>query len=555
MPVGIEDFKELVQNEYCFVDKTRFIRELLDSKGKITLITRPRRFGKTLALSMLQYFFNMENAEENRTLFEGLDIERAGAQYMREQGTRPVVFLTLKDIRSENWEGELEKIALSLSHLYENYLFLLESSALTEVNRDFFRRIWKRTAGRADMEDGIRNLCRMLELHCRKKPVLLLDEYDAPIISAWEKGYYDECIDFMRGFLGSALKTNPALHLAVLTGVTRVSKESIFSGLNNLDVCGVLSDTYSDAFGFTTEEAARLMEECGAADKLPDLRQWYDGYRFGQTEVYNPWSVINFIKNGCRFQPYWLNVSGNSILHVLLEEVDEDRRRELEGLMKDIPVEATIDEGVIYGDIHESSNALYMMMLTTGYLKAIESHWDPSGEELPYCKLLIPNREIRMIYRKEILGWMATRSDSIQLQKMLRAMVSGDVETFQNRLQKILTGIVSFHDAARNPENFYHGMMLGFSVLMNGSYRVESNRESGYGRFDIAFFPLKENTPGVLLELKSAKSEEELEQQAGAALRQIEEKEYIAELSRQGVKEVWKYGISFHGKRVCMERG
>ena len=555
MPVGIEDFKELVQNEYCFVDKTRFIRELLDSKGKITLITRPRRFGKTLALSMLQYFFDMENAEENRTLFEGLDIERAGTQYMMEQGTRPVVFLTLKDIRSVDWEGELEKLALNLSHLYENYLFLLESSALTEVNRDFFRRIWKRTAGCADMEDAIRNLCRMLELHCRKKPVLLLDEYDAPILSAWEKGYYDECIDFMRVFLGSALKTNSALHLAVLTGVTRVSKESIFSGLNNLDVCGVLSDTYSDAFGFTAEEAARLMEECGAADKLPDLRQWYDGYRFGQTEVYNPWSVINFIKNGCRFQPYWLNVSGNSILHVLLEEVDEDRRRELEGLMKDIPVEATIDEGVIYGDIHESSNALYMMMLTTGYLKAIESHWDPSGEELPYCKLLIPNREIRMIYRKEILGWMATRSDSIQLQKMLRAMVSGDVETFQNRLQKILTGIVSFHDAARNPENFYHGMMLGFSVLMNGSYRVESNRESGYGRFDIAFFPLKQGTPGVLLELKSAKSEEELEPQAGAALRQIEEKEYIAELSRQGVEEVWKYGISFHGKRVCMERG
>ncbi|MBR4696439.1 MAG: AAA family ATPase, partial [Selenomonadaceae bacterium] len=391
--------------------------------------------------------------------------------------------------------------------------------------------------------------------HHGRKPILLLDEYDAPILSAWENGYYKECIDFMRGFLGSALKTNPALGFAVLTGVTRVSKESIFSGLNNLDVCSVLSDSYSDAFGFTQEEAAKLMEECGVADKLPELKRWYDGYLFGETEIYNPWSVINFVKNGCKFQPYWLNVSGNSILHVLLENVDEDRRTELEGLMKDIPVETTIDEGVIYGDIHESSNALYMMMLTTGYLKAVEAHWDPTGEELPFCRLLIPNREIRTIYRKEILGWMATRSDTIQLQKMLRAMVSGDVETFQNRLQKLLTGIVSYHDAAHNPENFYHGMMLGFSVLMSGSYRVESNRESGYGRFDIAFFPLKPGTPGVILELKSVRSEEELEETAKAALGQIGEKSYHAELARQGVKEVWKYGIAFCGKRVWMERG
>ena len=484
-----------------------------------------------------------------------MDIEGAGTQYMREQGTRPVVFLTLKDIRSDCWEGEREKFALRLSHLYRNYLFLLESPALAEVDREAFLAIWKKTANTSEMEDAITNLCCLLEKHHGKKPVLLLDEYDAPILSAWENGYYKEGIDFMRGFLGSALKTNPSLGFAVLTGVTRVSKESIFSGLNNLDVCGVLSDTYADAFGFTQEEAARLMEECGVGDKLPELKKWYDGYLFGQVEIYNPWSVINFIKNGCKFQPYWLNVSGNSILHVLLEHVDEDRRKELEGLMKDSPVEAVIDEGVIYPDIHESSNALYMMMLTTGYLKAVETDWDPTGEELPSCKLLIPNKEIRMVYRKEILGWMATKSDSIQLRHMLRAMVSGDAATFQNRLQKILTGIVSYHDAANNPENFYHGLMLGFAVLMSGSYRVESNRESGYGRFDIAFFPLKDGTPGVILELKSAKSEEAMEGAAKEALHQIEEKAYLAELDRQGVKEVWKYGIAFCGKKVWMEQG
>ncbi len=555
MPVGIEDFKKLIQREYYFVDKTRFIRELLDIQTEVTLITRPRRFGKTLTLSMLQYFFTLENAEENRELFRGLDIESAGEKYMREQGTRPVVFLTLKEVRAGKQDVMMDLLARTLQWLYQCYPYLLTSDRLSEEDKKAFHRVIALHGNEADLRMSLCFLMQCLEKHHGEKPVLLLDEYDAPILSAWEKGYYEECINFMRGFLGPALKTNPSLYFAVLTGVTRVSKESIFSGLNNLDVCGVLSDTYADAFGFTQEEAARLMEECGVGDKMPELKKWYDGYRFGQVEIYNPWSVINFIKNGCKFQPYWLNVSGNSILHVLLEHVDEDRRKELEGLMNEIPVEAVIDEGVIYSDIRESSNALYMMMLTTGYLKAVEADWDPAGEELPCCKLLIPNKEIRMVYRKEILGWMATRSDSIQLRHMLRAMVSGDAATFRNRLQKILTGIVSYHDAANNPENFYHGLLLGFAVLMSGSYRVESNRESGYGRFDIAFFPLKDGAPGVILELKSAKSEEAMEEKAKEALRQIEEKSYITELSQQGAGEVWKYGIAFHGKRLWLEQG
>ncbi|MBR3457426.1 MAG: AAA family ATPase, partial [Selenomonadaceae bacterium] len=456
-------------------------------------------------------------------------------------------------VQAGKFSGIMAKLSEILRQLYGQSEYLKDSSSLSEQDREYFLSVLNKKESEENLQFAMSNLMKMLEKHHQRKPVLLLDEYDAPILSAWENGYYKEGIDFMRGFLGSALKTNPSLHFAVLTGVTRVSKESIFSGLNNLDVCGVLSDTYADAFGFTQEEAARLMEECGVGDKLPELKKWYDGYRFGQVDIYNPWSVINFIKNGCKFQPYWLNVSGNGILHVLLEHVDEDRRKELEGLMKEIPVEAVIDEGVIYPDIHESSNALYMMMLTTGYLKAVEAYWDPTGEELPCCKLLIPNKEIRMVYRKEILGWMATRSDTIQLRHMLRAMVSGDAATFQNRLQKILTGIVSCHDAARNPENFYHGLMLGFAVLMSGSYRVESNRESGYGRFDIAFFPLKDGAPGVILELKSAKSEEAMEEKAKEALRQIGEKAYLAELSRQGVKEIWKYGIAFHGKKVWLE--
>ncbi|SEH23126.1 AAA family ATPase [Selenomonas sp. KH1T6] len=555
MPVGIEDFRKLVKEGYYFIDKTGFIKGYIDAQVQVTLITRPRRFGKTLTLSMLRYFFDVEKAEENRELFRGLVIEQAGERYMKEQGSRPVVFFTLKDIRMDTWKDELEKMALGLSKLYRNYLFLLESTKLTEVDREAFRAIWEKRGSLSEMEEAVANLCHMLELHYGRPPVLLLDEYDAPILAAWEKGYYNECIGFMRNFLGAALKTNPSLGFAVLTGVARISKESIFSGLNNLEVCSVLSDRYDDAFGFTQEEVNTLMMDSGVEDRLTELKQWYDGYRFGSAELYNPWSVINFVQNGCKFQPYWLNVSGNSILRVLLENVDEDRRKELEGLMQGVPVEATIDEGGIYTDIRESSNALYMMLLTTGYLKAVEAYWDPLGQELPCCKLLIPNLEIRIVYQREILGWLATRSDSIQLRNMLRAMVSGDAATFQNRLQKLLAGIVSYHDAARNPENFYHGMLLGFSVLMSREYRVASNRESGYGRFDIAFFPFRENVPGVILELKAAKTEDELEAKAKDALQQIEEKEYSAEFSRQGVKNIWKYGIAFQGKKVWLEGG
>ena len=555
MPVGIEDFGKIIAGNYYWIDKTRFIKELLDAHGAVTLITRPRRFGKTLTLSMLQYFFDMEHAEENRKLFAGLDIEKAGDSYMKEQGSRPVVSLTLKGVQNTKFEVMMELLQGLLQKLYGDHRYLLEHPGVAEEGRRFIRRILSGDARQADLQVSLANLTGYLEQAHGRKPILLLDEYDAPILSAWEHDYYNECIEFMRGFLGNALKTNPSLDFAVLTGVTRISKESIFSGLNNLKVCSVLSDQYSDILGFTQEEVAKLMSDCGVGDKLSELKKWYDGYRFGSTEIYNPWSVIQFVDNGCQFRPYWLNVSGNSILHVLLEHVDEERRDELEGLMREIPVEATVDEGVVYGDIRSSSNALYMMMLTTGYLKAVEVDWNPSGEELASCKLLIPNREIRMIYRKEILGWMATNSDSIYLQQMLRAMMSGDVKTFQKRLEKLMVGIVSFHDPEHNPENFYHGMLLGFSVLMNASYRVESNRESGYGRFDIAFFPVKEGTPGVILELKAAKSEEEMESLAKEALQQIEEKSYVTELERQGVKDVWKYGIAFHGKKVWMERG
>lgn len=551
MPIGVDDFKELIEKDYFFVDKTRFISELLKNRGKVLLITRPRRFGKTLNLSMLRYFFTLEKAGENRKLFRGLEIE--GTDCMTEQGSRPVVFLTLKGAQSIEFAGMLVKLSELLRQLYGQFDYLQESNALSPQDKSYFNGVLNETCGRDKLQFALVNLIRCLCKHHQRKPVLLLDEYDAPIISAWENGYYRECIDFMRGFLGEVLKTNEALDFAVLTGVTRVSKESIFSGLNNLNVCSVLSGHFSDILGFTQAEVDHLMHECGKEDWLADLKKWYDGYRFGSSEIYNPWSVIQFVDNDCKFRPYWLNTSGNSILRVLLENIDARRKKELEGLLLGKPVRTQVMENIVYGDIESDGNTLFMMLLTSGYLKAVEVWQDKNFME--WAKLQIPNREIRQAFQDEIFRNAAPHKGYIVLHDMLEAMIERNAEDFAEYLSELLTDFVSFHDLDHSPESFYHGLLLGFSVLLEGTYRVESNKESGYRRFDIAFFPQNNGKPGVLLEIKAAKTREELEQAAKKALEQIREKAYLKEFNRQGVKKVWTYGIAFCGKRLWLERG
>ena len=550
MPVGVDDFKKLVESKYYFADKTHFIKELLDKSAEVTLITRPRRFGKTLNLSMLYYFFNIENAAQNRELFNGLHIEQAGGEYVQEQGTRPVIFFTFKDIKQRTWQSETEKIANILSALYREYLFLADSPRLTEIDRENFCAIYKKNASLTDMEDAVFNLCRMLATHYGKKPVLLLDEYDTPIISAWHNHYYDDCITFMRNFFGAALKNNLYLDFAVLTGITRVSKESIFSGLNNLDVCSVLSDFYADCFGFTPADAEKLLTDCGLADKMPELRQWYDGYNFGGQEIYNPWSVINFVHKGCKFQPYWINVSDNAILKDVLRHVDLRRREELEKLLVGKTVKSTVNENIVYADLATNRDSLYMLLLYTGYLKAVSVRETVGDMEL--VNLQIPNYEVRRAYKQEILQYVVPRQGITLLHEMLNAMISGNTEEFADRLGTLLKDYISYNDTARNPECFYHGLLLGLSVLMEGEYRIESNRESGYGRFDMAFFPLVQATPGVIWEIKTAKSENELEQAAQTALMQIDAKDYANELKRQGIADIWRYGVAICGKNVTI---
>ena len=536
MPIGVDDFKELREN-YYFIDKTDFIRQLIDDHSKVTLITRPRRFGKTLTMSMLEYFFSIDRKEESKNLFQGLAIEAAGSSYMKHRGVYPVIFISLKDGQSPSWEQMLNFFSLFLRRLYLQYAYLMKADTLDECMKEDYHRIVNRQADQTEMAFALTRLMEMMQAYYGQPVILLLDEYDAPIQYAWDHGYYDQCIGFMRQFLSSALKTNRALDFAVLTGVLRVAKESIFSGLNNLSICSVLTRKYSNILGFTPAETAAMAEDLGVEKKLPELRQWYDGYRFGTDDIYNPWSVINYMDNECTPMPYWVHTSGNYILKQLLSHADCLRIKELQGLLEGKAVTVSLNETVMYDQIEKDASALYTLLLTTGYL-TIES---VSPTTYNRYSLRIPNEEIKQVYSQEILNTIAVGADRNTFDTLFDALFSGQERDFEDRLQQILLRFASTYDTA-NKESFYHGFMLGISALfLDKQYIVESNRESGYGRFDIAIFPKDTQKAGVILEFKAADRTESLEKQADEALRQIQDRQYEVEFAKQEIVSVWKY--------------
>lgn len=548
MPIGVDDFKELREN-YYFIDKTDFIRQLIDDHSKVTLITRPRRFGKTLTMSMLEYFFSIDKKEESKDLFHGLAVEKAGVSYMKHRGVYPVIFISLKDGQSPSWEQMLNFFRLFLRRLYLQYAYLMKADTLDDCMKEDYYRIVNRQADQTEMAFALTRLMEIMQAYYGQPVILLLDEYDAPIQYAWDHGYYEQCIGFMRQFLSSALKTNRALDFAVLTGVLRVAKESIFSGLNNLSVCSVLSRKYSNILGFTPEETAAMAKDLGVEKKLPELRQWYDGYRFGTDDIYNPWSVINYMDNECTPMPYWVHTSGNYILKQLLSHADCLRIKELQGLLDGKTVTVSLNETVMYDQIEKDASALYTLLLTTGYL-TIES---ASPTTYNRYSLRIPNEEIKQVYSQEILNTVAVGADRNTFDTLFDALFSGQERDFEDRLQQILLRFASTYDTA-NKESFYHGFMLGISALfLDKQYIVESNKESGYGRFDIAIFPKDTQKAGVILEFKAADRTESLEKQADEALRQIQDRQYEVEFAKQEIVSVWKYGIAFFGKQVCVK--
>ena len=550
MPVGVEDFKDL-RERYYFVDKTKFIQELIDGHSKVTLITRPRRFGKTLTMSMLYYFFTNENAEENRKLFDDCAIAEAGDTYMAEQGTRPVVFFSLKDVKAANYSSMMDLIAGTLREVYRSFLFLLDSDSLIEEEKETFRQTLGKKASEADMQSAIKALSQHLQRHYHRQVLLLIDEYDAPIQAAWQYGYYEEAIVFFRNFLSSALKTNSALDFAVLTGVMRISKESIFSALNNLEVSSVLQGDYADSMGFTQDEIQKLAEDIGYSDKLTELREWYDGYNFSGKEIYNPWSVISYFRYGCQPAPYWVNTSGNTILTEMLSHTYEEQAEELSSLLHMETLDTPIRDAVVYDDIHRDRAALYTMLLTTGYLTRVPGVLD---QTIGYCTVSIPNREVQTVYASEVLNKLNPANPLLGV-RFLKKLLTGQADAFAKELSTCLENIASYYDTM-NRESFYHGFLMGMLALLTpGQYVVKSNRESGFGRFDLAIFPKHSGQTGVVMEIKVAQTEENLPQEANAALQQIEEMDYLAEFRAQGIENVWKYGIAFYGKKLAMVGG
>ncbi|MBE6103246.1 MAG: hypothetical protein E7200_14495 [Selenomonas ruminantium] len=549
MPVGLDDFRR-VREEYYYVDKTDFIRQLIDGHAQATLITRPRRFGKTLSLSMLYYFFTNKDAEANRALFEGSNIEKAGEQYMAEQGSRPVVFLSLKDIKEASMEGMLASFGEVMKNVYYEFRFLLEGETLLAFEKESFMAVLSGKASRNDLQYSLKNLTNYLNRYYGQNVLVLIDEYDAPIQYAWDYGYYDEAIVFVRNYLSSVLKSNPSLDFAVITGVLRIAKESIFSSLNNLEVASVSSGSYAEHMGFTYEEIERMATDFKAVDKLEEIRAWYDGYSFGGQEIYNPWSTVNYFRNDCTPAAYWVNTSGNAILGHLLKEAKPEQVRDLYALLEGGTVRAQLVEGAIYDDIYKSSRALYSMLLNTGYLTVAEKAKSYAGAR---TAMRIPNLEIRLLFQEEIMNRLSEAgSDENLLVSITEALLEGRAADFARSLTKFLRFAVSFYDTA-NKESFYHGLMLGLLAALVPAFEVVSNRESGYGRFDIAVFPKEEEAAGALLEFKVAEKEDEMPERAREALAQIQENDYIAEFEKRGVQEVWQYGIAFCGKKCQIE--
>ena len=548
MPIGVDDFKKL-REEYYFVDKTGFLADFFPQHAEVTLMTRPRRFGKTLLLSMLRYFFDVKGAEEHRRLFDGLAVSH-DAVMMKEMGARPVLFFTMRGWKADTWEAMQGLLSDQLQSVVQEYRMLLESPRVSEEDKDTFRALLRGRAPLPKMQTMPALLLRMLAAHFGRKPVFLLDEYDTPIQSAWEHGYYDRAITFFRVFLTTALKSNPSLDFAVLTGVLRISKESIFSDLNHLKVDTVLRTKYPAAFGFTPEEVAKLASDIGRTDKLPELQKWYDGYRIGGREIYNPWSVLNYFDGDCEPVAYWMNTSGNGILGEMLRHAGRSLLKELFGLLQGRTIRTAVREGFLYREIYKNPKALYTMLLTTGYLTAKSVQYTGLG---PQAELLIPNREILSVFRSEVLDRYQSGDASLELADLMRAFLAGDAETVQEGLAEELELLTSRFDTAKEKESFYHGFVLGMTATLVDDCFIRSNRESGYGRYDIAAIPRKPGDPGFVIECKSVEAEAKMQEAAEKAIAQIEEKDYMAELRDAGAAPVYRYGIAFCGKRVCVK--
>ncbi len=558
--IGMEDFKEIIDKNGYFVDKTLMIKELLESNAKVTLFTRPRRFGKTLNQSMICRFFEDEITDrgkriDNRYLFDGLAISRCGEDILKHQQQYPVISLSLKSSKQDTYENSLAMLRKEIASEFRRHEYVLNSDTIAEDQKEVYRDIMTRKAEPVEYRDALKFLSECLTKYHGKNTIILLDEYDVPLENAYTEGFYPEMMKFIRSLFESAFKTNTYLERGIITGCLRVSRESIFTGFNNLDIQSILSAYYNDSFGFTEDEVKEMLAYYGFEDKYEEVKEWYDGYQFGNVEIYNPWSIISYIKesmgkNKGNFtiatKPYWSNTGSNDIIKELAGNADSDARADLETLISGGTIKKPAHENITYGDIYANDDNVWNFLFFTGYLKMKDIYIDSGGTT--YLELAIPNKEVRQIYKETIKTWFDKRMKSIDNTDLIKALEQGDCEAARGFINNLFVDALSYFDSS---ESFYHGLLAGL-LARTGKYRMDSNKESGYGRYDLVLKTTIVSTGRVIiLEFKIADNAEQLEAKCDEALKQIEDKKYAEPFISEGYPVVQKYGISFY-KQECM---
>lgn len=567
LQVGSDDFGDVRINKLNFVDKTLFVKEVIDNKHvKISVITRPRRFGKTFNLSMLHHFLAPEvNRIKTNDMFDGLKISQVdNGSYMQHQGKYPVVFVSFKDMGAKSYNSVYEKLYELIINVFNRYSYLRQSTQVDDSDKDLLEIILSRKANRAQLENSLQHLTTCLFKHHGIKPWLLIDEYDTPIQSGYLNGYYDEIVGLMRGMFGTALKSNSCLDRAIITGILRVAKESLFSGLNNVSIYSLIQSDYSQHFGFTEKEVHDLLAQVKLEEQEIEIKKWYNGYVFGETTVYNPWSIVNYINNRI-FKTYWVNTSDNLLIKQQLVQSSPEFKKQFKLLLEDHILEKRIDENLVFGDLKNNIGAVWSLLLMSGYLNAVSTTIEMSKA---ICKCAIPNLEVRVLYQDIIEEWLGNGGGSEWYHNFLNYLLIGNIEKFTENFGEVLIRTISVHDTAHNPEAFYHGFMLGLAAgLDQKQYELKSNRESGVGRYDIAIIPKDILKPAIILEIKSIvlpkatkrKLPEVLDlllkKESQKALKQINRNQYAVDLVQRGITNVVKVGIAFYGKefRVASE--